>query len=113
MKRRIDDEIIYYEADGMFILAEAEKQIQFSQIPHSDQCCSDYRRNTSKSNEVSGIDHKNGGIRCKQVAIASALFIETSNGGIRLEQVQADAIDIHTTNAGIIIQSVLANRCSV
>ncbi len=108
-----DDEIIYYEADGMFYFKQKQRsrfnflkfRIQTTVAP----IIVEIPQNQMKLVELTT---KNGGIRCMQVAIASALFIETSNGGIRLEQVQADAIDIHTTNAGIVIQSVLANRCS-
>ena len=108
-----DDEIIYYEADGMFYFKQKQRSrfnfLKFRIQTNVAPIIVEIPQNQMKLVELTT---KNGGIRCKQVAIASALFIETSNGGIRLEQVQADAIDIHTTNAGIIIQSVLANRCS-
>ena len=108
-----DDEIVFYEADGMFFFKQKQRSrfnfLKFRVQMTVSPIVVEIPQNKMKLVELTT---KNGGIRCADVAVASALFIQTSNGGIRLEQVRADAIEIITTNAGVTLQNVLANQCS-
>lgn len=108
-----DDEIIFYESDGMFFFKQKQRsRFNFLKFRMQMNVSPIVVEIPQKQMKLVELTTKNGGIRCNDVAVASALVIETSNGGIKLDKIQAELIDIHTTNAGITIQNVLADQCS-
>jgi len=108
-----DDEIIYHEIDGVFYFRQRERRkFSFLKFNFSRGDSSIYLDVPKKMIRQIEISTKNGGIKCMDFVDDCSIFLETSNGGIAVENVIAKKIEVRTTNAGVSIRSVKSNQCT-
>ena len=108
-----DDEIIFHEIDGVFYFRQRERRkFSFLKFNFSRGDASIYLEVPKNLIHQIEVSTKNGGLKCIDFVDDCSIFLETSNGGIKIENVIAKKIELRTTNAGVSIHSVKSNQCT-